>query len=225
MEDVRKAFDAIASEYDGQRKGIIPEFEDFYLAAAGAAEWEGENPAILDLGSGTGLLSALLLGKFPASTLTLLDISPNMLAIARQRFSVYDQVIYRAGDYRYEGLECPYDLICSALSIHHLDHGEKRGLYARIYSALSPGGVFVNADQFAGETTEQHQRYMNYWDDYVRNGPLPEEEWKTALERRDTLDKTEKLSVQLDWLRKIGFSDVDVRYKNRMLTVIRGRKR
>jgi tRNA (cmo5U34)-methyltransferase len=224
MDEVRKAFDAIASCYDAQRKGIIPNFEDFYLAAAHAAEWDGENPSILDIGSGTGLLSALLIEKFPSATLTLVDISTNMLEIARQRFSGNDRVIYRAGDYRHEGLDHTYDLICSALSIHHLDHEEKRGLYARIYSALDPGGVFVNAEQVAGETTDQHRRYMEYWNDYVRRGPLPVEEWKYALQRRDTLDKMEKLSVQLDWMRATGFSDVDVRYKNRMLTVMRGRK-
>lgn len=224
MDEVRKAFDAIASRYDAQRKGIIPNFEDFYLAAAHAAVWHGKNPSILDIGSGTGLLSALLLEKFPAATLALVDISSNMLAIARQRFSGNDRVTYRAGDYRYEGLDHTYDLICSALSIHHLDHEEKRGLYGRIYSALNPGGVFVNAEQVAGETTDQHRRYMEYWNDYVRHGTLPEEEWKNALQRRDTLDKMEKLSVQLDWMRATGFSDVDVRYKNRMLTVMRGRK-
>ncbi len=224
MDEVRKAFDAIASRYDAQRKGIIPNFEDFYLAAAHAAEWHEKNPSILDIGSGTGLLSALLLEKFPAATLTLVDISTNMLEIARQRFSGNDRVIYRAGDFRYEGLDHTHDLICSALSIHHLDHEEKRGLYTRIYSALNPGGVFVNAEQVAGETTDQHRRYMEYWNDYVRHGPLPEEEWKNALQRRDTLDKMEKLSVQLDWMRATGFSDVDVRYKNRMLTVMRGRK-
>jgi tRNA (cmo5U34)-methyltransferase len=224
MDEIRKAFDAIASQYDAQRKGIIPYFEDFYMAAAQAAEWPGQNPSILDIGSGTGLLSALLLEKYPLASLTLMDISANMLAIARQRFSGNDHVSYTVGDYRGEELGGPYDIICSALSIHHLDHEEKRALYARVYLALNQSGGFVNAEQVAGETSEQHRRYMEYWNDYVRHGPLPEEEWKNALQRRDTLDKMEKLSVQLGWLRAIGFSDVDVRYKNRMLTVIRGRK-
>jgi tRNA (cmo5U34)-methyltransferase len=33
------------------------------------------------------------------------------------------------------------------------------------------------------------------------------------LRRRDTLDRNEKLSVQLQWLQECGFSDVDVVYR------------
>ncbi len=36
------------------------------------------------------------------------------------------------------------------------------------------------------------------------------------LERRDTLDRNEKLSGQLHWLHDCGFSDVEVVYRNRI---------
>jgi tRNA (cmo5U34)-methyltransferase len=224
MESVKEAFDAIASEYDAQRKWIIPQFEDFYQNAVRAADCPGLEPAILDIGAGTGLLSALLLQKFPRAALTLMDISDNMLQVARDRFSGREGISYRAGDYRNEELDGPYDIICSALSIHHLEHDEKRSLYRRIHNALNPGGVFVNAEQVEGETPEQHLRYMKYWDDFVSSGPLPQPVAKRAMARRDTLDRMEKLSVQLSWLREVGFSSVDVVYKNRMLVVMRGRK-
>jgi len=224
MEKVKAAFDAIASEYDAQRKWIIPEFEDFYQNTIRAADWPGLDPSILDIGAGTGLLSALLLEKFPRATLTLMDISENMLEVAKERFSGRNGISYRPIDYRTRSLGGPYDLICSALSIHHLENNEKRDLYGRIYSALNAGGVFLNAEQVEGETPDQHRRNMEYWDDFVRSGPLPESAWRSAMERRDTLDKVEKLSVQLAWLREIGFSPVDVVYKNRMLAVMRGRK-
>jgi tRNA (cmo5U34)-methyltransferase len=45
------------------------------------------------------------------------------------------------------------------------------------------------------------------------------------MARRDTLDRMEKASVQLAWLRESGFSSVDIVYKNRMLVVMRGWKR
>ena len=45
------------------------------------------------------------------------------------------------------------------------------------------------------------------------------------FERRTTLDRMEKLSLQLEWLKEIGFSDVDVVYKNRSFAVFTGRKK
>jgi tRNA (cmo5U34)-methyltransferase len=224
MESVKEAFDAIASEYDDQRKWIIPQFEDFYQNAVGAAEFPGLDPAILDIGAGTGLLSALLLKKFPKATLTLMDISDNMLQVAQNRFSGRAGISYRICDYRNGELGGPYDIICSALSIHHLEHDEKRNLYGRICTALNSGGVFVNAEQVEGETPEQHTRNMKYWDDFVSSGPLPQSVVKRAMARRDTLDRMEKVSLQLSWLREAGFSTVDAVYKNRMLVVMRGRK-
>lgn len=87
MEHIRKAFDAVAAGYDAQREYVIPDLRQFYGAAVWAAESLSASPAILDVGAGTGLLSALLLLKYPAGTITLLDISEKMLAVARERFS------------------------------------------------------------------------------------------------------------------------------------------
>ena len=224
MEHIRKAFDEAASQYDSQRIYIIPEMEEFYNAAVWAAEWEGDRPAILDIGAGTGLLTALLLNKYTGATATLMDCSEQMLDLARKRFADRKNVRFITGDYSIADLSGPYDLICSALSIHHLPHDEKRSLYGRINDSLNPGGVFVNADQVLGESSGIQKRFIEYWDGFVRGGPLTPQEIEEIRTRRDTLDKTERLGVQLGWLRESGFSEVDVIYKNRMLVVFMGRK-
>jgi len=223
MEHIRKAFDAVATEYDAQREYVIPDLRQFYGAAVWAAESPSASPAILDVGAGTGLLSAMLLLKHPASTITLLDISEKMLAVAKERFSGCKNVVFRTGDYSRVDLGGPYDLICSALSIHHLEPADKRRLFGRIFSVLAPGGVFVNADQAEGETPYFTRKYRDYWDAFLQCGPLDTQESAEIRRRRDTLDKNEKLSVQLSWLREAGFSEVDVVYKNRnfMVTVAR----
>jgi tRNA (cmo5U34)-methyltransferase len=225
MEQVKEVFDAIASDYDAQRRGIVPEFEDFYQNAVRGADWQGTDPAILDIGAGTGLLSALILEKYPYASLCLMDISDNMLKVARDRFAGRTGVKFRAIDYRQADLGGPYDIVCSALSIHHLEHDEKRSLYKRIFAALNPGGIFVNAEQVEGETEDEHRRNMAYWEDFIRSGPLPESIAREAISRRDTLDRVGKASLQLAWLRESGFSSVDIVYKNRMLVVMRGWKR
>ena len=58
------------------------------------------------------------------------------------------------------------DLICSALSIHLLKHDDKRRLYKKVFDALNPGGMFVNADQVPGESLAINRRYTAYWDDF-----------------------------------------------------------
>ncbi len=88
MEHTKNAFDNIAAEYDAQRKYIIPLMDEYYGAAVWAAELPEGQPAILDIGAGTGLLSALRAAKFPTASLTLMDISENMLDIARERCPV-----------------------------------------------------------------------------------------------------------------------------------------
>ncbi|MCX6689788.1 MAG: methyltransferase domain-containing protein [Methanoregula sp.] len=224
MEHIRNAFNNIAAEYDAQRQYVIPQMDKYYSAAVWAAESAEKNPAILDIGAGTGLFAALMLEKFPAAELTLLDISEYMLAVARERFSDRKNVRYVVSDYSRSELGGKYDICCSALSIHHLITEDKRLLFHKIYAALAPGGMFVNADQVDGETLYFRQRYIEYWNEFLRSGPLKETEHAEILKRRNSLDKNEKLSVQLQWLHECGFVDVDVVYKNRMFIVTVARK-
>jgi tRNA (cmo5U34)-methyltransferase len=224
MHGLKETFDAIASHYDEQRGWIIPDLQGFYHAAVWAAAPLGKTPAILDIGAGTGLLSGLLLETYPGATITLMDISEKMIEVARSRFTGKEGVSFIAADYRHEELGGPFDAICSALSIHHLEREEKYGLYRKVFDALNPGGVFVNADQVEGESEWLHWRYLEYWNDFVLQGPLETAEIRAMFERRKTLDRMEKLSIQLGWLKAIGFSDVDVVYKNRSFAVFMGRK-
>ncbi len=223
MEHIREAFNRFAQDYDSQREYIIPDMRQYYGAAVWAMESRAQ-PEILDVGAGTGLLSAFLLEKFPDARLTLMDISENMLEMAKKRFADRPETRYVVSDYSTGELGGPYDIICSALSIHHLAAEDKRELFRRIYAVLRPGGIFVNADQADGETPYLQQRYLDYWNDFLRSGPMTESQHTEILKRRDTLDKNEKLSVQLGWLRECGFADVDVVYRNRTFIVTVARK-
>ena len=224
VDGLKESFDAIAPGYDVQRRSIIPDFEGFYAAAVRAAAVPEEEPSILDIGAGTGLLSARLLEVYPDASITLVDVSGEMLGVARRRFAGREKVRIVTADYRMVDLGGPHDIVCSALSIHHLEAGEKMELYRRIFVALGEGGVFVNADEVAGETEEAHGRNLAAWDAFLLSGPLGEEGARAIMERRDRFDRMEKLSVQLEWLRGIGFTGVEVTYRNGCFVVFGGRK-
>jgi tRNA (cmo5U34)-methyltransferase len=82
-------------------------------------------------------------------------------------------------------------------------------------SGYEPDGMFVNADQADRETAWFRERYLDYWNDFLKSRPMTKAQHAEILKCRDTLDRNDKLSLQLRWLNEAGFSDVDVVYKNR----------
>ncbi len=85
-EILREKFGQGAEEYDRQRKHIIPCLDDLYHILADLASTNTQRPQILDLGAGTGLLTSYIYDRHPQGYFTLLDISEEMINIARDRF-------------------------------------------------------------------------------------------------------------------------------------------
>lgn len=221
---VKSVFDKAATTYDAVRRLMIPCFDDYYGTVAWVMPF-GRDDAfdVLDLGAGTGLLTAVLREQFPKARYTLIDISDEMLARARGRFAGAQDVRIAVSDYSVEPLPGRFDAIVSALSIHHLDDPGKASLFQRIYEALKPGGIFVNAEEVLAPTTALDQLYWDEWERQARAAGAPEEEFG-GVEERAKFDKPAKLDEQLGWLREAGFSDVDCYYKYMMFAVYGGRR-
>jgi tRNA (cmo5U34)-methyltransferase len=217
-------FDPWARQYDRARRQLIPCFDDFYQSAVDALRLPPGEPArILDLGTGTGLLSAFILAHCPEARLTLLDASSEMLAVARERFQALgDRVSYRVGDYSRELPPGPFHAVVSALSIHHLAEADKLRLFRRLPAVLGPGGVFVNADQALGETPEQEAHFRESWLREVRAAGVSAADLAAALERMKA-DRMSKLSTQLDGLRAAGFQEVRPVFQEKSFVVYVGR--
>lgn len=143
MSEIQRKFDDISKKYDEQRKRFVPCFDDFYGVSVSVASVDKENPDILDIGAGTGLLSGFLMEKYPKASLTLIDLSKKMLDIAKDRFISNSNVNYIIGDYsKYDFVE-KYDLVVSALSIHHLEDEEKKEFYKKVTLCLNKVGFLL----------------------------------------------------------------------------------
>ena len=115
--DVKVKFNENASQYDGQRRKLIPCFDDFYSIAISISEANINNPNILDIGAGTGLLSSFILEKFPDANVTLIDLSEKMLDVAKERFKANPNITCIIDDYTKYKFDKKYDVIISSLSI------------------------------------------------------------------------------------------------------------
>ncbi|QHY99214.1 hypothetical protein SSPS47_29340 [Streptomyces sp. S4.7] len=209
--DVGELWDA--ESFDALRRQLIPSFDLLYDCAADVVASgrtaDGERVQVLDLGAGTGLLSAAVQKRVPDCDLVLLDLSSKMLRKTEHRFTKDATVQLVTADMAEDALpEGPFDAVISALAIHHLPHDGKRKLFSRILEVLRPGGVFVNVDQVVAPSARVEELYDRRHEEHVRLSQTPPQEWAAGRERMkyDICADTES---QLGWLRECGFVDVD----------------
>jgi tRNA (cmo5U34)-methyltransferase len=98
---------------------------------------------VLELGVGTGETAQRVLARHPEAALVGVDSSPEMLAHARARLPEADLRLARLEDPLPAG---PFDVVVSALAVHHLDGPGKADLFRRVAAVLAPGGRFVIGD-------------------------------------------------------------------------------
>jgi tRNA (cmo5U34)-methyltransferase len=168
---------------------------------------------ILDLGTGNGRLLALVKSWISVAAVesVAVDFSPAMLEAVAERFAGDSSVTIVA-----HNLDQPlpalgkFDAIVSSFAIHHVVHERKRALYAEIYSLLNPGGVFCNLEHVASPTPRLHEEFLH--------------SIGYTVETEDPSNKLLDLETQLQWLREIGFVDVDCQWKWRELALLVGCK-
>ena len=222
---IKKAFDQGAKDYDSARKQLIPCFDDFYGTALDLISFpKTDKIKVLDLGAGTGLFSSLVSQCYPNAEFVLYDLSSAMLEEAKKRFENEEtNVSYIVKDYSSKEIEGSYDLIISALSIHHLTGLDKERLFNKIYAHLNKNGLFINADQVLGATPFIEESYRNSWINQVKEKGVTDKALESALERMKE-DKMSTLDEQLTWLRSAQFKEVNCWYKNYSFVVYSGRK-
>ncbi|MBR3212895.1 MAG: class I SAM-dependent methyltransferase [Methanosphaera sp.] len=220
--EVKTAFNNAADNYDTNRKEIIPHMDVYYQTAVELTK-KFNNPSILDLGAGTGILTELLHQIHPRSRITLVDMSANMLDKAKNKFNNIDNFTYIEDNYLTMDFKDNYDIIISSLSIHHLNDKEKYTLYRKIYQHLNNQGVFINADEVIAPTDTLEKLYVEKETTHLLKQDLTNDEKEEILYRR-TLDTPSTLKDNLTWLDDIGYENVDVIYKYYRYFVLYGQK-
>ncbi len=137
---------------------------------------------ILELGTGTGETTRRLLARHPEAVLVGIDESEAMLAAAGQALPT-GRVDLRVGRLEDPLPDGPFDLVASALCIHHLDGPGKADLFQRVRAVLRPGGRFVIADVVV---------------------PVDHSEARTPL--TPGFDRPSSLADQLGWLADAGLT-------------------
>jgi tRNA (cmo5U34)-methyltransferase len=184
------------TSYPTEIRKEIPRYDELQERVV-AATRDLEPRAILELGIGAGETAKLLLAVHHEARLIGVDSSPEMLAAARGALPA-DRVELRRAPLQSELPAGPFDLVVSALAVHHLTAKEKADLFGRVAEALRPDGRFVLGDVVV---------------------PDPPEDAVIPLE--EGFDRPDSAEAQVEWLRAAGLA-AEVVWAAQDLAVLRG---
>ncbi len=164
--------------YRAEMAAEVPGYEELQEAVVSAAVGTRAT-RVLELGTGTGETALRVQAWHPEAAWVGIDASEPMLERARERLPGADLRLQRLEDELPEGA---FDLVVSALTVHHLDGAGKRDLFLRVARVLQPGGLFVLGDVVV---------------------PPAGQEGLIHIDRK--MDVPDSVADQLAWLREAGF--------------------
>ena len=183
------------------------------------------NPTIndfLDIGCGDGFLGFFIYRLYPDCHGVFLDLSRDMIEKARQKdlknrseFIIQD---FAEPDW-FKNIKTTdkFDLIISGFSIHHISNKQKERLYNDVFNLLRPNGIFLNLEHVSSPTITIEELFNDLFldgmSDYQRH--IGDEKTRDEITKiyqdpgHKTLNILESVEEQCNWLREIGFSEVD----------------
>jgi trans-aconitate methyltransferase len=175
----------------------VPSYDALQAAVAEASAAVAPAARVLELGTGTGVTAQAVLARHPGATLVGVDASEAMLSHARAALVGADVRVARLEDPLPAG---PFDLVFSALAVHHLDGPGKADLFARVAAVLAPGGRFVLGDLI-----------------------VPEDPADVVTPIDGVFDRPSSIDEQLRWLADAGLQ-ASLAWRSRDLAVLVGNR-
>jgi len=170
---------------------------------------------VLDIGCGAGNNTIKLSQYASPFDCDLVDLSLPMLEKARERISSANSGKIRIfqGDFRKIDLDQEYDVILAAAVLHHLrDDPDWEATFSKIYRLTAPSGSVWITDLVIHESEDVHSLMWGKYGEYLYS--IGGEKFREKVfEYIDKEDSPRPVTYQLELLRKVGFSRVELLHK------------
>jgi tRNA (cmo5U34)-methyltransferase len=221
-------FDQFSSEYDQSIQRLIPQYQEIFETLITYSFLDRSAALnVLELGCGSGNLSLFIAHLFPHARLTLVDLSSEMLAQAKDKLTAHSgRVDFRQANFLEAELpEATYDWVVSSFALHHLQDIDKQAVYQSIYRWLKPCGILRIADGTAILPAEQGNAYLlPTWQEMAKAAGASDEECRVWMEHTRQYDHFASLADHFRWLEHAGFSNMDCYWKKLHLAVFGAQK-
>jgi len=206
------------SEYDARIRTFIPDYEEMLRVAASAVPRAART--ILDLGVGTGALSAACLTVARRAQAIGIDADPEILGVAARRLG--RRATLCAGSFTTTPLPAS-DVTVASFSLHHVrTRPAKRALYRRTHAALRRGGSFLIVDCQPAVDRGVRRQQFDDWLAHLRRAYSPAAA-RGLLRTWSHEDVYVPLDAEVDLLRDARYR-VEVLWRRGAFAVLRAAK-
>lgn len=221
--DLLAYYERIAHDYESVMNRLVPFYVKQNSLLMDLIPFQRKDDfSALDMGSGPGVLSRLMLDTFPNARVTVFDISPVMLDVCRKKHWAYpNRAQYIQGDFTKDDTGSGYDVVLAGLILHHAPDAAKRQFFTKIISRMKPGGIFLARDIVRGSSPRLTQDYERLWRLYMRAQGEDSSAWYEKFQAQDPPATVEN---QLQWLTQAGFQDVGCHWRYLNFAITGGRK-
>lgn len=218
--EIRERFDNEVERFSNLETGQVATMDAtiaLELITSTAKAVKPNAKSILDLGCGAGNYTLKMLSKLADLDCTLIDLSQNMLDKAKERVSAETRgnVATIQGDIRdIELSKNCFDIILAGAVLHHLrEDSDWEMVFQKLYDSLTPGGCFLISDLLVQGHVEVNQIVWKMYANYLigLGGDEYQQKVFDYIEKEDT---PRSMSYQLDLMKKVGFSLVEILHKN-----------
>lgn len=220
VEEIKQRFDNDVERFSNLDTGQLSTIDakislELITEAAKSILPNAEN--LLDIGCGAGNYTIMMLTKIPNLNCTLVDLSKPMLDKAFERVyqTTNNKVTVIQGDIRVVGLqENHFDIILAGAVLHHLrDDKDWEMTFKKLFKLLRPGGCLMISDLISQDTEILNEYIRERYGDYLET--LGGKEYRQkVLDYVEKEDSPRSMNYQLDLMKKVGFSKVEILHKN-----------
>lgn len=231
VEEIRRRFDGDVERFSNLETGQSATVDapvSLELIARAAAGVCPRALALLDIGCGAGNYSLKLLQYLPLRSVTLVDLSRNMLDRAVERIhTAAPAVEVTAIQSDIRGVALPtgaFDVAVAAAALHHLRQDDEwRQVFGAVYKSLAPGGSFWISDYVCHQSAAVQEVMWERYGEYLVSlkGPEYRDQVFGYIDAEDT---PRPLHWQLELLTHTGFREIDVLHKNSCFAAFGGVK-
>ena len=114
--------------------------------------------------------------------------------------------------------------MATSLALHHIEPDKRKfSFYKKLFKWLKKDGVLINADVILATNKKTQQIYLNKWEEYILRS-FNQKQVQQNYERYLREDRPAILMTEIEWLKEVGFKNVDIYWKYFNFAVYGGTK-